>query len=89
MTSTPNRGGTLSPNIVWSGDKDFEFESSSRSDSDYATTTDDRRSVTGGRTLLNSCPMLELGRLLERVIQPKHSQALWRGLSVSGKRGVS
>ncbi len=88
VTSKPNRGGTLSPNIVWSGDKDFEFESSSRSDSDYATTTDDRRSVTGGRTFLNSCPMLELGRVLERVIQPKHSQALWRELSVSGKRHV-
>mmetsp|Transcript_9036 Transcript_9036/g.13970 ORF Transcript_9036/g.13970 Transcript_9036/m.13970 type:complete len:402 (-) Transcript_9036:1399-2604(-) len=89
VTSTPNRGGTLSPNMVWSGDKDFEFESSSRSDSDYATTTDDRRSVTGGRTFLNSCPMLELGRVLERIIQPKHSQALWRELSVSGKRHVS
>ncbi len=45
LTSTPNRGWTLGPDLVWSGDKDFEFESSDRSDSDYAANTDDRRSL--------------------------------------------
>ena len=86
VTSTPNRnrGWTFCPDIVWSGVKDLEFEISGRSDSDYAAITDDRRSVTGGRTFLNRCPMLELGRVLERVIQPKHYGAGKTGLKVLG-----
>lgn len=58
VASTPNRGWTLSPNVPWSGERDFEFEISGRADSDYAANTDDRRSVTGGRTFLNNCPII-------------------------------
>jgi hypothetical protein len=47
MVGTPNRGLVLAPKQVWSGDMSFEFRISGRSDSDYASCKDDRRSVTG------------------------------------------
>jgi hypothetical protein len=41
MVGTPNRGLVLAPKRVWSGDMDFEFRISGRSDSDYAACKDD------------------------------------------------
>jgi hypothetical protein len=57
VTSTPERGLVLKPNRVWNGDKDFEWVIGGRSDSNYASNVDDRRSVTGGRVLLNGSPV--------------------------------
>lgn len=58
VTSTENRGWTLIPDDVWNGEQEYEFEISGRADSNYAANTDDRRSVTGGRTFLNQCPII-------------------------------
>ena len=57
MVGTPNRGLVLAPKRVWSGDMDFEFRISGRSDSDYAACKDDRRSVTGSRVFLDGAPV--------------------------------
>ena len=57
VVATRNRGLVLSPNETWSGDKDFEFSIHGRSDSNYATHPDDRRSVSGGRVFLNGAPI--------------------------------
>ena len=58
VVTTKNRGLVLKPNRIWNGDKDFKFKISGRSDSDYAANTDDRRSVSGGRTFLESAPVI-------------------------------
>ena len=58
VVSTPERGLVLTPNRVWDGSKDFEFEIHGRSDSDYATNPDDRKSCTGARTFLEGCPVM-------------------------------
>ena len=57
MVGTPNRGLVLAPKRVWSGDMDFKFRISGRSDSDYAACKDDRRSVTGSRVFLDGAPV--------------------------------
>jgi hypothetical protein len=46
----------LAPKRIWDGNPDFEFEILGRSDSDYATNPDHRRSVSGARTFLEECP---------------------------------
>jgi hypothetical protein len=43
---------------VWDGSNEFVFRISGRADSDYAANTDDRRSVSGGRTFLNGCAII-------------------------------
>ena len=58
VVTTKNRGLVLKPNRIWNGDKDFKFKISGRSDSDYAANTDDRRSISGGRTFLESAPVI-------------------------------
>jgi hypothetical protein len=58
IVSTPNRGWTLTPDMVRDGSKSFVFRISGRADSDYAANTDDRRSISGGRTFLNACPII-------------------------------
>ena len=58
LMSTPNHGLTLEPDSVWKGEEDFEFVIHGRSDSDYTTNTDDRRSVSGGRVFLNGAPII-------------------------------
>ena len=55
---TENRGLVLAPDSHWDGSKEFEFTIGGASDSDYATNPDDRRSVTGKRTLLNGAPVI-------------------------------
>ena len=57
VVSTKNRGLTLSPKRLWNGDKDFKFRVRGRADSDYAANQDDRRSVSGGVTFLEECPV--------------------------------
>eukprot|EP00984_Skeletonema_dohrnii_P034690 scaffold33638_cov142-Skeletonema_dohrnii-CCMP3373.AAC.8 len=58
IVATRNRGWTLSPTDVWNGDRNFPFRISGRADSDYAVNPDDRRSISGGRTFLNECPII-------------------------------
>ena len=43
---------------MWNGEENFEFVLHGRSDSDYATNKDDRRSVSGGRVFLNGAPII-------------------------------
>ena len=54
---TRNRGAILKPNCEWDGKKDFKLMIGGRSDSDYATNPDTRKSVTVCRVLLNRSPM--------------------------------
>lgn len=57
VTSTPNRGLTLSPDRVWYGGKAFLWKLHCRTDSNYAANIDDRRSVSGTRVFLNGSPI--------------------------------
>ena len=57
MVVTKNRGLVLSPDTLWDGSKTFKFKIHGRSDSDYAGNTDDRRSIWGGRVLVNNPPV--------------------------------
>jgi hypothetical protein len=43
--TTADRGLKLKPNRKWDGDPKFEFIITGRSDSDYATDTDTRKSI--------------------------------------------
>ena len=58
VATTKNRGLVIKPTMIWNGEKEFKFKISRRSDSDYAANTDDRRSVSGGRTFLESAPVI-------------------------------
>ena len=58
MVDRPNRGLTLKPDADWDGNPEFEFTIGGRSDSDYAKCPDTRRSVSGGRVLLNGAPVM-------------------------------
>ena len=53
----PNKGLILKPNATWDGSLDFEFEVTGRSDSNYATDPETRRSVSGTRVSLNGAPV--------------------------------
>ena len=58
-TRTPNRGWTLNPVGTWDGkDKNFKFKVSGRSDSDYATDPETRKSVTGTRVSVNDAAVM-------------------------------
>ena len=57
MVSTRNRGLVLAPKALWDSGRNFKFEIWGRSDSDYATNPDDRRSVSGGRVFVNGAPV--------------------------------
>ena len=54
---TPNRGKVLKPRRMYDGSKDFEFEISGTSDSDYANNPERRRCVSGGVTFLEGAPV--------------------------------
>ena len=58
VVGTKDRGLVLSPNRIWDGDRNFEFRIHGRSDSDYATNKDDRKSISGGRVFLEECPVI-------------------------------
>jgi hypothetical protein len=58
VVATRNRGLILSPDAIWDGSSDFKFTIHGRSDSNYATNPDDRRSVSGGRVFLNGAPIM-------------------------------
>jgi hypothetical protein len=59
VRATPNRGLLLRPTGTWDGkDKDYEFVIRGRSDSNYATDPDSRKSVTGSVTYLNDAPVM-------------------------------
>jgi hypothetical protein len=60
---TPNRGKTLKPNAVWDGSRDFLFEVSGNSDSDFAKDPLTRRSVSGNSTFLNGAPVTEKSKM--------------------------
>lgn len=53
IVGTSTRGLKLTPNAKWNGDKEFEFEISGQSDSDYAKDSDERKSVSGYCVYLN------------------------------------
>ena len=53
--STENRGLVLPPKEKWS--PKYKFKIHGRSDSDYATNPDDRRSISGGRVFVNDVPI--------------------------------
>ena len=56
--TTPERGLKLKPNRTWDGkDKSFKFIIGGRSDSNFATCPDTRRSVSGWRVMLENCPI--------------------------------
>ena len=54
---TKDQGLTLRPNGVWDGSRDYKFIISGRSDSDYATDPETRKSVTGTRVSVNGAPV--------------------------------
>ena len=52
MTHTKNRGLVLAPKDLWS--TGYSFKIHGRSDSDYATNSDERRRILGGRVFVNN-----------------------------------
>jgi hypothetical protein len=58
VVGTPERGLTLAPDKQWDGSKDFEFEITGESDSDYAKCLDTRKSISGIAVFLNKAPVV-------------------------------
>lgn len=56
--STKNRGLVLKPNREWDGNKDFKFVIKGRSDANYATDPETRKSVTGFTVFLEGAPVV-------------------------------
>ena len=57
VVCTPERGWFLNPQTKWNGKDDYEFNVSGRSDSNYATDPDTRRSVSGYSARLEGVPI--------------------------------
>ena len=57
VVCTPERGWFLNPQTRWNGKDDCEFNVSGRSDSNYATDPDTRRSVSGYSARLEGGPI--------------------------------
>ena len=57
VVATPKRGLTLKPVGIWDGSKEYEFEISGLSDSDYAKDPDNRRSISGTSVFLCAAPV--------------------------------
>ena len=58
IAGTPKRGLLLKPFGTWNGTREYKFKVNGRADSDYAKNPDDRKSVSGCRTLLNGAPVI-------------------------------
>lgn len=58
VLATRNRGLRIKPSGMWNGRARFKFRIHGRSDSDYAANTQDRRSISGGRTFVNGAPVV-------------------------------
>ena len=65
--STPKRGWRLRPTRSWNGKKGFLFKIRGKSDSDYATCPDTRKSVSGYAVYLEDAP-ITLKSLMQRII---------------------
>jgi hypothetical protein len=57
--ATPKRGLLLKPTGIWDGDPNYEFRVGSKSDSNYATDTTNRCSVTGYSVFLEDAPVAQ------------------------------
>jgi hypothetical protein len=53
-----DRGLELKPNRNWDGDLKFDFIITGRSDSDYATDTDTRKSISGSAVFFEGAPVV-------------------------------
>jgi len=53
---TKENGLLLQPNKMWNGERDFEFEITGHSDSDFAKDPETRKSVSGWAAYLNGAP---------------------------------
>jgi hypothetical protein len=63
IVGTPKRGLVLKPEGVWDGSQNYEFIVTGQADSDYATHTEGRRSVSGYAVFLNGAPIKEKSRM--------------------------
>jgi hypothetical protein len=64
---TKNKGLMLKPNKKWNGSKDFEFEITGDSDSNFATCPETRRSVSGWSAKLNGAPYTRKSKMQKFV----------------------
>ncbi|MEM9078894.1 MAG: Ty1/Copia family ribonuclease HI [Bacteroidota bacterium] len=64
---TKEKGLLLKPNAKWDGSKDFEFEITGKSDSDYAKDLETRRSVSGWSVFLNDAPYVRKSKMQKFV----------------------
>ncbi len=73
--NTPNRGWTLKPNRTWDGkDKSFEFIITAKSDSNYATCKETRRSVTGFAVYLEGA-LISVKSGMQKIVALSVSEA--------------
>ena len=61
--ATPSTGLKIRPNTSWNGDKDFLFDISGFSDSDFAKDPERRRSVSGYAVFLNGALISTTSRM--------------------------
>ena len=64
---TKEKGLMLKPNKKWNGSKDFEFEITGDSDSNFATCPETRRSVSGWSAKLNGAPYTRKSKMQKFV----------------------
>jgi hypothetical protein len=64
---TANQGLILKPNQQWDGSREFEFEITGYSDSDYAKDPETRRSVSGWSAFLNGAPYTRKSKMQKFV----------------------
>ena len=64
---TAKRGLILKPNMKWDGSKDFEFEITGESDSDFAKDPETRRSVSGWSAKLNGAAYVRKSKMQKFV----------------------
>jgi hypothetical protein len=75
LVSTPNRGWHLKPTRKWNSlDKVFEFIIRGRSDSNYGTDVETRRSVTGYAVYLEDAP-IAIKSVMQRIITLSSTEA--------------